>query len=387
MVEPQQLGDQLVAIRSKISTIAADGGTNIYPALEEAYKRLSPVQAKVKHLILLSDGHSSAGDYSALVEKIAAEKITVSTVAVGEQSDRELLGRIARRGQGRAYFIQDASSVPRIFLKEVEMTLKALEEEPFNPAVTKRVELISGIDFSHGPPLLGYVIARPKAEAEIILRSPRGDPLLARWRIGLGKTAAFTSDFKNRWAARWLEWPGYARFWSQLAYDVMRPRSQGPEISVSLGGGIGLVSIMDEGNGVSPEAHITAPDGSSRSFQTEESAPGVYSLEFAAEFAPESDRPYVISIEGGPANGRRQRYLFVPYHEEYRAFGPDRRLLRELARSTGGKVSPQISELLDPGEEKRLVKLDLRAPLLIFALIGFLAELSLRRFARAVVLG
>ena len=56
--------------------------------------------------------------------------------------------------------------------------------------------------------------------------SPLGEPLLARWRQGLGQAVAFTSDAKNRWAVDWLRWPGYAKFWAQLVRSSMRHDGQ-----------------------------------------------------------------------------------------------------------------------------------------------------------------
>ena len=62
------------------------------------------------------------------------------------------------------------------------------------------------------------------AMAETIPVVGGGEPLLARWRLGLGQTAAFTSDVKNRWGVQWLRWPGYARFWAQVVRSLMRHR-------------------------------------------------------------------------------------------------------------------------------------------------------------------
>ena len=42
--------------------------------------------------------------------------------------------------------------------------------------------------------------------------------------VRLGKTAVFTSDVKDRWAADWLQWPGYSKLWSQLVRQIMRSR-------------------------------------------------------------------------------------------------------------------------------------------------------------------
>src|SRR5690606_41665183 len=42
----------------------------------------------------------------------------------------------------------------------------------------------------------------------------------------LGRTAAFASDAKPRWAHRWIGWDGFPKFWSQVARDLMRQRSE-----------------------------------------------------------------------------------------------------------------------------------------------------------------
>ena len=86
----------------------------------------------------------------------------------------------------------------------------------------KPTQVLSGIDLQVAPFLLGYVATQPRPTAEIFLVSDRGDPLLASWQYGLGKSVAFTSDAKARWASDWLEWPGYAKFWTQLVRDTMR---------------------------------------------------------------------------------------------------------------------------------------------------------------------
>src|SRR5690606_3976582 len=46
-------------IASDIARLRAGGGTKIYPALREAYEQLASAQAKVKHVILLTDGQAS----------------------------------------------------------------------------------------------------------------------------------------------------------------------------------------------------------------------------------------------------------------------------------------------------------------------------------------
>src|SRR5262249_36433295 len=68
----------------------------------------------------------------------------------------------------------------------------------------------------------GYVTTKPKDLSELVLVTERGDPLLARWRVGLGQVVAWTSDVKNRWLTEWLTWPGYGKFFAQLVRTTMR---------------------------------------------------------------------------------------------------------------------------------------------------------------------
>ena len=85
-------------IKNKISTIMPSGHTNVYPALEEAFLGLDAVEVLLKHVILLSDGRTYPDDYEGLVTKMAEAGITVSTVAMGQEADRELLANIADWG-------------------------------------------------------------------------------------------------------------------------------------------------------------------------------------------------------------------------------------------------------------------------------------------------
>ena len=99
-----------------------------------------------------------------------------------------------------------------------------MREESFQPTVVKDVEAFTGIDFPNAPPLLGYVATIAKETSEVLLEAEEEMPLLARWQYGLGKTVAFTSDVKNRWAAEWLTWDGYGKFWPQMVRETMRRR-------------------------------------------------------------------------------------------------------------------------------------------------------------------
>ena len=215
-----------VRIGSDISRLSAGGGTNILPALKEAYDQLDPARAKLKHVILLTDGQASYEGIRELCDEMAEHKITISAVGVGAEADKTLLTMIAERGGGRFYYTQSAQNMPKIFTKETtEVARNALVEEQVGVHVQKRAELLDGVGIESAPPLRGYVSTKPKPLADVILVSDLGEPILARWRVGLGQAAAFTSDVKNRWAINWLKWPGYGKFWAHLVRSTMRHSS------------------------------------------------------------------------------------------------------------------------------------------------------------------
>ena len=212
-----------IRIASDIRRLASGGGTNALPALREAYLQLAGSNALVKHVILLSDGQSPEGGINALIGDMRDADITVSSVGVGAGAGKDLLRRVATRGRGRFYYSHDGTDVPRIFSRETrEVTRNAVAERSLLPRVAKNVQALRGLDFGRAPGLRGIVPLKAKRMAETLLRTHEGDPLLVRGRRGLGRTAAFASDAKNRWAARWLTWSGFAKLWSQIARDTLR---------------------------------------------------------------------------------------------------------------------------------------------------------------------
>jgi len=202
-------------VLDRIASLEAGGGTVMAPAMEEAYETLKGAVAKLKHMIILTDGVSAPGDFEGIAQAMASDRITVSTVAMGADADQQLLEDIARIGNGRYYVADDPAQVPQIFAKEtVTASKSAINEQPFTPSLVRPTQVLSEIALDDVPFLLGYVVTRPKATSEVILATEAGDPLLAWWRYGLGMSVAFTSDAKARWAAEWQSWPQFSQFWA-----------------------------------------------------------------------------------------------------------------------------------------------------------------------------
>jgi hypothetical protein len=122
---------------------------------------------------------------------MASESMSVSTVALGGDADRELLAKIAELGKGRHYEAAEADAIPRIFTKEaMEASRSAIKEEPFLAIPAEGADFLSGVDFKSAPPLLGYVMTRARPASKVHLLTESGDPLLACARFGLGSSAA-----------------------------------------------------------------------------------------------------------------------------------------------------------------------------------------------------
>ena len=210
-------------VLAAIDTIVAGGGTDLYSALDKAYLALDETFAELKHMIVLTDGASHPGDFEALITKIAEAGITVSTVAVGREALAGLLGEMARIGRGHYYLCDDPAAVPEAFAMETAAASRVgIVERPFFAQLVDPAPALAEIDFQKAPSLLGYVQTKAKPTARPVLATERGDPLLIWWRYGLGLAVAFTSDAQPRWAAPWLRWPDFDRFWSLLADRAMR---------------------------------------------------------------------------------------------------------------------------------------------------------------------
>jgi Ca-activated chloride channel family protein len=373
-------------VLDRVSTIEAGGGTVMYPAMEEAYEALQRTVAKLKHVIILTDGISAPGDFEGISQSMASARITVSTVGVGSDNDRNLLEEIARIGGGRSYQVDDPYAIPQIFAKEtVAASKSAINEQPFEPQVVRPTQALSGLNVETSPPLLGYVVTRPKPTSEVILASEAGDPLLSWWRYGLGMSVAFTSDAKSRWAAEWLAWPDFGKFWAQVIRHAMR-KSDAKGIVVAVdqknrGATVTLDAIDPSGrflNDAQTELTVIDAQLNKKSLTMSQTAPGRYQAEFATpeagayhmEFAQKKDGKLIY---------QQSRGLSVGYPDELRLRPTNTEHLKAIARVSGGTFDPPAESIFAPTERTALRALPLWPWLLSIAALLFVADVALRR--------
>jgi len=369
------------SVDAEIATIQAGGGTAIYPAMVDAFEQLREASAKIKHVILLTDGISSPGDVEEIAQQMINEQITVSTIALGIDADRNLLDRIARIGRGRSYFCNDPQSIPQIFAKETLTASKsAIHEESFRPQLIVPTDVLSGIELQTAPPLLGFVVTRSKPTSRFILATETGEPLLVWWRYGLGMTVAFTSDVKSRWAAEWLTWLDFPTFWAQVVRHAMR-RSETHGIDVDLQRNDGTVRIRvdatdDTGRFLNRATGTVTFEASARElYQT---APGQYKATFNAD-KPGGYR-FQTTLRTGEKTLTATRSLSVGYSDELRLKPVNVELLQQVAREAGGEFNPESRTLFDPDPHRVAWRVrSLSGWLLSLAAVLFVVDVLLRR--------
>ena len=217
VVKPQKVTDKK-DIKNSIGSIGVNGGTSIYPALEEAYKAQKESKAKIKHIILLTDGQDGFHEYDDLMKKINEENISLSTVAVGDDSDKQMLKVLAEEGKGRNYYTDMYTDIPRIFAKEIFLSAKVyLNNREFAPKITSSHAILKNVlEEGKIPTLLGYIGTSKKDKATNILTSDEDDPILSAWQYGLGKTVAWTSDLSGKWSGNFLSWSKNIQLWKNI---------------------------------------------------------------------------------------------------------------------------------------------------------------------------
>ena len=377
---PMRRAEDRTLIKRLISGITPDGGTQIAPALAEAYHRILTSNATYKHIVLLTDGISEEGDSMDLSREALAKHVTISTVGLGQDVNRAYLEKIAQTAGGKSYFLNEPAGLEQILLRDVmEHTGTTAVERPLKPEVKIPAEILDGVEMETAPALKGYVKFIAKPSAEIILGIDR-DPLLTRWQYGLGRAAVFASDAKARWAADWVTWKGYDKFWTNLCRDLL-PHAQAGEATVAFDSANGdLVVDYRLGRDVEeppapPEIYVFGPDKFQKPIAVKKIAAGTYRgrLQIGSREGLFRIRP-VVESRAFPEAG-----LYRP-EAELADYGSNVALLKQVAEFTGGRFEPALKDVFEAGQRTIASTLQLWPGLLALAIVLNLVELIMRKW-------
>ena len=327
------------------------GNTDITVGIRDAIEGLRDAEARLRHIVLFSDGFMTNTNGLVTVAREAADAgITLSVVGTGEGS-ADVLRRMAAVGGGRFYPGRDLSSVPTIIALELRMAARPIVNEGrFFPAVTASAPVTDALESS--PPLTGYLATTAKPAAQTLLAiGEERDPLLATWRAGLGTAVAWTSDVAPKWSAQWVTWDRFAGFWSDVVKSTF-PQRRDTALSTSATAtqqGLEVTAAIAEDvpPGATATATITGPDGTSTKVELDRVTVDSFS---AGVPATAGEGVYAVSVavtDGDEVLHRDTVTATRSYPAEYAGAPAERARLTGAVEATGGRMNPLPASAFD----------------------------------------
>lgn len=347
-----------------IDKIRAVSVTNMEPAMEKAFRTLQEMSASRKHMIVMTDGISSPGNFGALAEKIHQAGITLSTIALGNEAEPNVLADMAKIGKGKAYQCTTPESLPQIFTAETASVAQVgIVESQIAVRQVSSLPTFLYFDFTQIPPLLGYVQTRSKVGSRTIFETGQGNPLLSWWNCGEGKVVAFTSSIESHWIETWSTgWKDFGRFWARLVNHAIRKETDGFQVRlVFQGDGMNVLLQVPHG--------VTMAENPRWMLEKEERAlqpvaPGVY----ADRILVEPGKRYPVTISAGEFAW--QGIAVPPFSEEYR---PDRQK----------NAMPALERMVEETNQNPVTYVSQTLPFWSFfvflAMVTWLVEIGFRR--------
>jgi uncharacterized membrane protein len=317
----------------------------------EGGRGLKHTDARQKHIIVISDG-DPAMPRDELIRQCRELKVTISTVTVfthspGTPSPQMI--EMARATGGRVYgpIESNPNQLPQIFIKEATVVRRSLiTEDPKGIPVAQTPstsEMVKGM--TAFAPVYGLVLTsrKPNPQVEMpLVAGKANDPLLAHWQSGLGRSAVFTSDAHNRWAAAWVAGAEFGKFWAQVVRTVSRPSESGDfDVQVTHSGGKGriVVEALDRDSAFSSfltiRGSVLDPAQNAREVRLTQTGPGRYEGEFDAQDPGSYVAGLVYSGPGG-RTGMIRGGTVVSSSPELRDLRSNEAMLRRVAQETGG---------------------------------------------------
>jgi len=383
LVHPGLVEDVEAELFRALRGLTPGGGTDIYPGMAEALDALEEIDARLRHVVVLSDGKTLPRlEYPALYERIASSRVGVTAIAVGSGADVEVLGRLAAAAQGELIVLRDFRELRSVFVGEVtRVTRSQLMEGAIQP-LPGPAGAAWGLEGTSLPALSGYVLTFPKPTAEVAVISPSGDPLFAAWRFGLGRVAVLNTDLAGGWSEAWLDSSVVRELWGHWLGQLWPIRgpvdlswdTQGAELVIT-------ADVEQGGRWVNGLALIGQLTGASavESLNFAQVAPGRY----RASMPHPGAGAYLVAVWDGLGTYAATTGVSIAYAESLQAFGPDLQRLEPLYSLTGGKLLGD--ELPPPSLQEARIWIPIWRALLWAAGGAFLADLMLRKLWTSLV--
>lgn len=227
------------------------GGIFVYTGLQAAWEELKKSNLGQRHIILFTDANDSEepGEYQALIKEMRAAEATISVIGLGTKADTDaaFLEDIAKRGEGRMFFTQQAGELPNIFAQEtVTVARSSFIDDATGTQPTGRWYEIARRDLGWLEAVGGYNLSylREGDETALVSSDTYAAPLVAFGRRGIGKTAAVSFPLGGDFSEQTRNWEKVGDFVQTLTRWLMgdavppgvgiRHRTEGSRLSIDL---------------------------------------------------------------------------------------------------------------------------------------------------------
>lgn len=186
---------QMSDARDAIEGLRYGGTTHLSPALAAAHELLRNFDGG-RNVILISDGAVDDRDDSLKTARsMSDDGITIYAIGVGGDTDAEFMTSFAEAGSG-GYFRRDAAHGIKLLFGEKESRNRG---EGYPLLIINNGHFITQ-DIALNATVYGYNNVHAKQNAQSLVITGNGNPVITAWRAGLGRVVAITGDNGNAWA-------------------------------------------------------------------------------------------------------------------------------------------------------------------------------------------
>lgn len=345
-------------VKDTISRLTYGGTTHLSPALLTAFDMVRTFDGG-KNVIVISDGMAADSDASLNIAGSMADRgINIYTIGVGMDTDEAFMKKLAAKGNG-IYLKRDQSNGIRLLFGEITnpgkmdgFPLLLINSDHF---ITRGVSVNATI--------YGYNKVFTKQNAQALVMTATGNPVISAWRFGLGRVISITTDNGNTWAPELYDRDTSKIISTSINYAIGNPGKSDD------------IRTQDGETGVPLEIRISSVNEPDRAFdgkplQFEKTGEGRY----MATIIPDSEGFHDISGFTVAVNAPA----------EYREIG-NNDLIPGIIRAAGGQVynTSGIERLIPDIMTKNTAVIHERvelAPLFLFAaLLLYSLEVIMRR--------
>lgn len=137
------------SMEAAVRAIRLGGDTCISCGMLEGMQQLAQTSLsgdRVNRMILLSDGATNSGirdvpGLRAMAGRMHGKGVTISTIGVDVDFDEKVMAALANEGNGRHYFVANASGLPAVFAQEFDDILASVAKE-----AELAIELAPGVE-------------------------------------------------------------------------------------------------------------------------------------------------------------------------------------------------------------------------------------------------